>query len=158
MAFLHPVLLAIMAAALIVNAVLLVHLARRWSHFRAARHWPRIEVRADSVNLMRVVHSYDTQQAQRQYHEAVLSFRYQVNGREYTKQSVRQVGSVAEAEALKSRTEISFLYNPRRPEETLDEIPGPAPVLVTLLGLLVANSILIGLARSLTLFLSGGAE
>ncbi|MGH8618209.1 MAG: hypothetical protein ACREUW_10995 [Burkholderiales bacterium] len=155
---LHPALLAVMAATLFVNAVLVVHLVRRWTHYREARHWPRLTVRADSVNLMRVVHTYVNQLPQRQYHQAVLSFRYVVNGREYAKQSIREVGSAEEAEALKGRASLSFIYNPEKPEETLEQIPGAVPVVVTLLGLLIANSMLIGLAHSLTVFLGGGAE
>jgi hypothetical protein len=155
---LHPALLAVMVAALFVNAVLVVHLVRRWTHYRDARHWPRLTVRADSVKLMRVVHEYVGQQAQRHYHQAVLSFRYVVNGREYAKQSVREVASAEAAEVLRSEARISFFYNPDRPEETLEQIPGAAPVVVTLVGLLVANSMLIGLAHSLSVFLSGGAE
>jgi hypothetical protein len=155
---LHPALLAVMAAALFVNAMLVTHLVRRWTHYRGASHWPRITVRADSVNLMRVVHAYVGQQPQRHYHQAVLSFRYVVNGREYAKQSVREVASAEEAEALKSKASISFLYNPDQPGETLEQIPGVAPVVVTLLGLLIANGMLIGLAHSLTVFLNAGAE
>jgi hypothetical protein len=155
---LHPALLAVMAAALFVNAMLVVQLVRRWTHYRDARHWPRLTVRADSVNQMRVVHTTVNQLQERQYHQAVLSFRYVVNGREYAKQSIREVASAEEAEALKSTAQISFLYNPDKPEETLERIPGPAPVVVTLLGLLVANGMLIGLAHSLTVFLKGGAE
>lgn len=158
MASLHPALLAVMAAALFVNAVLVVHLTRRWTHYRDARHWPQLTVRADSVNLMRVVHEYVGQQPQRHYHQAVLSFRYVVNGREYAKQSVREVASAEAAEALKSEATLSFRYNPDKPEETLEQIPGPAPVVITLLGLLVANGMLLGLAYSLTVFLRGGAE
>ena len=49
-------------------------------------------------------------------------------------------------------------FKPEKPEETLEQIPGAAPVVVTLLGLVIANSMLIGLAHSLTRFLAGGAE
>jgi hypothetical protein len=155
---LHPALLAVMAAALFVNAILVLHLVRRWTQFRDARHWPRLTARVHSVDLMRVVHTTVNQLPQRHYHQAVLSFRYVVNGREYAKQSIREVVSAEAAEALKSEASLSFLYNPEKPEETLEAIPGPVPVVVTLLGLVIANGMLIGLAYSLTVFLGGGAE
>lgn len=158
LASLHPIVWGMLAAALFVNAGLVAYLVRRWTHYRDAKRWPRIEVRADSVDLMRVMHNHVGQQHRREYHQAVLCFRYEVNGRRYEKRSVREVGSAEEAEALKADARISFLYNPERPEETLEQLPGPAPVVATLVGMLIVNGMLIGFAESVSRFLSGGAE
>lgn len=152
---LHPVVLIAAGALLLVDALLIVHAVRRGMTYISARDWPRLEVRADSVDVQRVVHSRQGLPVASQHHEAVYSFRYRVDGREYNKQTVRSVADRAEAEALKEKQTLSFIYNPRNPEQTLDAPPGPAPLILTLAGLLVVNSIGIGLLRNLASFFGG---
>ena len=156
----NPVMLTWFGASVLVNAFLLVHLIRRWQFYSQAGRWPRITVKADNVEMMRVVQgSADMMvMGSKEYHEAIVRFRYQVQGRDYSRQSVRQVASAEEAEALKKNATITFLYNPGKPEQTLDEAPGPAPVIATLVGMLIVNGMMLGLAYNLNAFLNGGNE
>jgi len=152
---LHPIVLIVAGALLLVDVLLIVYAVQRGMTYASARQWPRLDVRADSVDVQRVVHSRQGLPVASQHHEAVYAFRYRVDGREYGKQTVRSVADRAEAEALKEQQTLSFIYNPRNPEQTLDAPPGPAPFILTLAGLLVVNSIGIGLLRNLASFFGG---
>lgn len=150
----HPLAWGALAALLLLDLYLLSLLWRRWRHFHAARRWPRLQVRANRVDLMRVVHTRDgLPTGTTEHHEAVLHFHYQVNGRTFHRRLVKPVADRAGAEALKADATLSFLYNPRRPEETLEAPSGPLPLLVTALGLLVVNGMGLGLVTRLAAFL-----
>lgn len=153
----HPLVLIATGVLLLVDALLIVYAVQRGMTYASAREWPRLEVRADSVNVQRVVHTRQGLPVASQHHEAVYSFRYRVDGREYSKQTVRSVADRAEAEALKEKQTLSFIYNPRNPEQTLDAAPGPAPFMLTIVGLLVVNGIGIGLIRNLSAFFGSDA-
>lgn len=153
----HPVVLIAAGALLLVDALLIVYAVQRGMTYASAREWPRLEVRADSVDVQRVVHSRQGLPVSSQHHEAVYSFRYRVNGREYSKQTVRSVADRAEAEALKEKQTLRFIYNPRNPEQTLEAPPGPAPFILTIVGLLVVNGIGMGLIRNLSAFFGDDA-
>jgi hypothetical protein len=155
---LHPALQIILAASVLVNAHLILQLRRRWFFYRKAACWPRLTVKAGSVNMLRVVHTDSGATTQQEFYQAVLSFHYQVLGCEYSKQSVRQVESTEAAHELQKNAVISFIYNPENPAQTLDEVPGPAAVSATLIGLLIANGMLLGLAHTLSVFLNGGSN
>ena len=155
---LHPALQITLAASVLVNALLLTHLRRRWLFYRQAASWPHLTVKADSVKMLRVVHSYSGMSTEQEYQQAVFSFHYRVLGSEYSKQSVRQVASAESADELLQSTELSFIYNPQNPAQTLDDVPGPAAVIVTLGGLLIVNAMFLGLAHNLSIFLQGGSN
>lgn len=147
----HPLVIAASIALIVVNGFLLYHAARHFERYTSGRTWPRIEVRADSVDVQRVIHSRERASTS-QHYEAIFSYRYNVQGRDYTKQTVVPVGDRAEAERLKSQSTLSFLYNPSNPAETLREPPGRSPLVLTLVGILVVNSMGLGLIFNLASF------
>lgn len=152
----HPLVLIATVALVLVDALLLFYAVQRGMHYASARDWPRLQIHADSVDVQRVVHSREgLPTSTTRHYEAIFSFRYRVEGREYTKRSVRSVADRAEAEALKAGQTLSFIYNPRNPEQTLDAPPGPAPFMITVIGLLMVNAIGITLIRNLTVFFNG---
>ncbi len=151
----HPLAWAALAALMLLNLYLFVLLWRRWQHFHAARRWPRLTVRADRVDLMRVVHARDgLPTGTTEHHEAVLHFCYRVDGRDYHQQRVTTVADRASADSLKTDATLSFLYNPRRPQQTLETPDGPLPLLLTALGLLVVNGMGLGMVTQLAAFLA----
>lgn len=151
----HPLVLIAAIALILVDALLLFHAVQRGTQYASAREWPRLQVRADSVDVQSVIHSREgLPTSTTRHYEAIFSFRYRVDGREYTKQTVRSVTDRAEAEALKAGQTISFIYNPRNPQQTLDTPPGPAPFMITVIGLLVVNAMGLGLIRNLAAFFS----
>jgi hypothetical protein len=150
----HPILWVLVAVVLVIDSFLVLRLITRWREYLQAKHWPRLTVSADSVQLVRVMHSREgSPTSAQEYYEAIFDYRYQVAGRDYHKQSVRQVGSQSEADALKTEAKISFLFNPSDPAQTLDAAPGPAAVIGTVIGLLVLNSMLFGLLANVQQFL-----
>lgn len=151
----HPLVLIATVALILVDALLLFHAVRRGMQYASAREWPRLQVRADSVDVQSVIHSRESlPTSTTRHYEAVYTFRYRVEGREYSRQAVRSVADRAEAEALKAGQTLSFIYNPRQPGQTLDTPPGPAPLMITVIGLLVVNAMGVGLIRSLAAFFS----
>jgi len=152
----HPLVLIASIALILVDVLLLFHALRRGMQYASAREWPRLQVHADSVDLQSVIHSREgLPTSTTRHYEAVYTFRYRVEGREYSKQTVRSVADRAEAEALKAGQTLSFIYNPRQPEQTLDMPPGPAPFMITVIGLLVVNAMGLGLISNLAAFFSG---
>jgi hypothetical protein len=145
----HPLVIAAGVALIMVNVFLVYHAFRHYEQYRTARTWPRIEVRADSVDVQRVSYSRQGAPITQHHYEAVVNFRYRVDAREYTKQTVAHVSDRAEAESLKSRSTLSFIYNPANPEETLEQPPGQMPLVLMLVGILVFNGIGIGLVFNL---------
>lgn len=142
----HPVLWVIVAILIAVDIYLVLRLIDRWQQYTQAQHWPRLTVNADSVQLVRVAYEREGSPTSRQeYYEAIFDYRYQVAGLDYHKQSVRQVASQSDADAMKEEAKISFLYNPDDPGQTLDAAPGPAAVIGTVIGLLIFNSAMFGL-------------
>jgi hypothetical protein len=138
----------------VIDSFLVLRLIARWQVYVKAQRWPRLTVFADSVQLVRVLHSREgSPTSAQEYYEAIFDYRYQVAGCDYHKQSVRQVASPSEADALKAEAKISFLFNPRDPAQTLDAAPGPAAVIGTVIGLLVLNSMLFGLLANVHQFL-----
>lgn len=154
-AAMHPLVMGAWGALLLVNAFLLYLAARRFRHYQSARTWPRIEVRADSVELQRVIHSRDQLPVSQQHYEAIFTYRYQVQGREYARQTVVPVSDRAQVEALKSEAKIAFHYNPHDPAETLEQPPGPKPLMLTIIGILVVNGMGTGFIHNLAAFLGG---
>lgn len=150
----HPILWLIIAVLVSVDLFLLHHLFDRWQQYSQAQRWPRLTVAADSVQLVRVMHSHEgSPTSAQEYYEAIFDYRYQVAGRDYHKQTARQVGSREEADAIKAEARLSFIYNPRDPAQTLEAAPGPAAVILTLIGLLIFNSMMLGLLANVQDFL-----
>lgn len=151
----HPLLWVLMAVVIAVDSFLVLRLITRWQEYTQARRWPRLTVPADSVQLVRVMHSREgSPTSAQEYYEAIFDYRYQVAGRDYHKQTVRQVASQSEADALKAEAKISFLFNPHDPAQTLEAAPGPAAVIGTVIGLLVFNSMMFGLMANVQQFLN----
>lgn len=151
----HPLLWVLLAILLVVDAFLVSRLLGRWQQYTQAKSWPRLTVAADNVQLVKVVHSSEGSPTSRQeYYEAVFDYRYLVAGREYRKQTGRQVVDQAAADEMKASAKISFLYNPADPAQTLEAPPGPAAFIATFIGLLVFNSIMFGLMANVRGFLS----
>ena len=150
----HPILWVIVAVLIAVDLFLLLRLFDRWQQYTQAQRWPRLTVAADSVQLVRVMHSREgSPTSAQEYYEAIFDYRYQVAGRDYHKQTTRQVGSREEADAIKAEAKLSFIYNPADPAQTLEEAPGPAAVIFTLVGLLIFNSMMFGLLANVQDFL-----
>jgi hypothetical protein len=127
----------------------------RWQQYTQAKHWPRLTVQADKVQLVRVAHEREGSPTSRQdYYEAVFDYRYQVAGRDYQQQTVQRVATQAEADAIKAEAKISFLYNPADPAQILDAPPGPTAVIGTVVGLLIFNSMVFGLLANVQDFFS----
>ncbi|MBK7422888.1 MAG: DUF3592 domain-containing protein [Propionivibrio sp.] len=142
----HPALWVIVVIQIAVDIFLVLRLVDRWQQYTQAQRWPRLTVKADSVQLVRVAYEREGSPTSRQdYYEAIFDYRYQVAGLDYHKQSVRQVASQSDADAMKEEAKISFLYNPADPAQTLDAAPGPAAVIGTVIGLLILNSMMFGL-------------
>lgn len=153
----HPLLWLIIAVLVAVDLFLLHRLFGRWQQYTQAQRWPRLTVAADSVQLVRVMHSREgSPTSAQEYYEAIFDYRYQVAGSDYHKQTTRQVGSREEADALKAEARLSFLYNPADPAQTLEAAPGPAAVVGTLIGLLIFNGMMLGLFANVQGFLQGG--
>ena len=154
---LHPALWLIIAVLVAVDLFLLHRLFDRWQQYTQAQRWPRLTVAADSVQLVRVMHSREgSPTSAQEYYEAIFDYRYQVAGRDYRKQTTRQVGSREEADAIKAEAKLSFIYNPADPAQTLDQAPGPAAVVGTLIGLLIFNGMMFGLFANVQEFLKAG--
>lgn len=150
----HPILWVIVAVLVAVDLFLLLRLFDRWQQYTQAQRWPRLTVAADSVQLVRVMHSREgSPTSAQEYYEAIFDYRYQVAGRDYHKQTTRQVGSREEADAIKAEAKLSFIYNPADPAQTLEAAPGPAAVIFTLVGLLIFNSMMFGLLANVQDFL-----
>ena len=150
----HPALWVIVALLVVVDIFLLRRLMGRWREYTQAQRWPRLTVNADSVQLVRVAYEREgSPTSRRDYYEAVFDYRYQVAGRDYHKQTVKQVASQGEADALQAEAKVSFLYDPADPARTLDAPPGPAAVLGTVIGLLIFNSMMFGLLANVQDFL-----
>lgn len=151
---LHPILWLIIAVLVAVDLFLLHRLYDRWQQYTQAQRWPRLTVAADGVQLVRVMHSREgSPTSAQEYYEAIFDYHYQVAGRDYRKQTTRQVGSREEADAIKAEARLSFIYNPADPTQTLEEAPGPAAVIFTLIGLLIFNSMMLGLLTNVQDFL-----
>jgi hypothetical protein len=155
----HPLLWVLVTILIVVDVFLLSRLIGRWQQYTQAQRWPRLTVMADSVQLVKVVHSSEGSPTLRQeYYEAVFDYRYQVAGRDYHKQTVRQVVNQLAADEMKAEAKISFLYNPADPAETLETPPGPAAVIGSLIGsligLLVFNGMMFGLIANVQNFLA----
>ena len=150
----HPVLWVIVAVLVAVDIFLLLRLFDRWQQYTQAQRWPRLTVATDSVQLVRVMHSREgSPTSAQEYYEAIFDYRYQVAGRDYHKQTTRQVSNREEADAIKAEAKLSFIYNPADPAQTLEEAPGPAAVIFTLVGLLIFNSMMFGLLANVQDFL-----
>lgn len=150
----HPVLWVIVAVLVAVDLFLLLRLFDRWQQYTQAQRWPRLTVAADSVQLVRVMHSREgSPTSAQEYYEAIFDYRYQVAGRDYHKQTTRQVSNREEADAIKAEAKLSFIYNPADPAQTLEAAPGPAAVIFTLVGLLIFNSMMFGLLANVQDFL-----
>ena len=150
----HPILWVIVAVLVVVDIFLLLRLFDRWQQYTQAQRWPRLTVAADNVQLVRVMHSREgSPTSAQEYYEAIFDYRYQVAGRDYHKQTTRQVGSREEADAIKAEAKLSFIYNPADPAQTLEAAPGPAAVIFTLVGLLIFNSMMFGLLANVQDFL-----
>lgn len=150
----HPVLWVIVAILIAVDIFLVLRLVDRWQQYTQAQRWPRLTVNADSVQLVRVAYEREGSPTSRQdYYEAIFDYRYQVAGLDYHKQTVRQVASQSEADAMKEEAKISFLFNPADPAQTLDAAPGPAALIGTVIGLLIFNSMMFGLLANVQNFL-----
>lgn len=154
-AAMHPLVIGVWCLLFIADGILVYQTVKQFRHYTGAQDWRRIEVQADSVDLQRVVSSRESSPFGNEYFEAVFTYRYSVGGQDYAKQTVQSVGSREEAEALKERARIAFLYNPHNPEETLEKPPGLLPLALTFGGLLVVNSFGIGLIRNLSGFFGG---
>lgn len=151
----HPVQWIIVAILIAIDIFLLRRLLDRWQQYTQAKHWPRLTVQADNVQLVRVAHEREGSPTSRQdYYEAVFDYRYQVAGRDYQQQTVQRVATQTEADAIKAEAKISFLYNPADPAQTLDAPPGPAAVIGTVIGLLIFNSMMFGLLANVQDFFS----
>ena len=151
----HPILWVIVAVLVAVVLFLLLRLLNRWQQYTQAQRWPRLTVSADTVKLVRVMHSREgSPTSAQEYYEAIFDYHYQVGGLDYHKQTVKQVASQSEADAMKAEAKISFIYNPAEPAQTLDEPPGPAAVIGTLIGLLILNSMMFGLLANVQDFLA----
>jgi|GEM_PF-2503148 len=155
-AAMHPLVIAAWCLLIIADGVLIYQSVKQFRYYSGAQDWRRIEVRADSVDVQRVILSREGSPMDSEHFEAVFTYRYSVGGEEYQKQTVRPVSSREEAEALKERARIAFLYNPRDPGETLEKAPGILPLALTFGGLLMVNSIGIGLIRNLSGFFGSG--
>lgn len=150
----HPILLVIVAVLVAVDIFLLLRLFDRWQQYTQAQRWPRLTVAADSVQLVRVMHSREgSPTSAQEYYEAIFDYRYQVAGRDYHKQTTRQVSNREEADTIKAEAKLSFIYNPADPAQTLEAAPGPAAVIFTLVGLLIFNSMMFGLLANVQDFL-----
>jgi hypothetical protein len=150
----HPILWVIVAVLVAVDLFLLLRLLDRWQQYTQAQRWPRLTVAAVSVQLVRVMRSREgSPTSAQEYYEAIFDYRYQVAGRDYHKQTTRQVSSREEADALKAEAKLSFIYNPADPAQTLEAAPGQAAVIFTLLGLLIFNSMMFGLLANVQDFL-----
>ena len=150
----HPILWVIVAVLVAVDLFLLYRLFDRWQQYTQAQRWPRLTVAADSVQLVRVMHSREgSPTSAQEYYEAIFDYRYQVAGRDYHKQTTRQVGGREEADTIKAEAKLSFIYNPADPAQTLEAAPGPAAVIFTLVGLLIFNSMMSGLLANVQDFL-----
>lgn len=153
---LHPLLWVLIIVAIAIDIFLVVRLVNRWQQYTQAQRWPRLTVPADSVQLVRVMHSREgSPTSAQEYYEAIFEYRYQVAGHDYHTRTTRQVGSQAEADAIKAEARISFLYNPADPAHTLEAAPGPAAVIATLIGLLIFNGMALGLISNVQNFLHG---
>lgn len=151
----HPVMWVLVVVVVAVDCFLVLRLITRWQEYTQAQRWPRLTVPADSVQLVRVMHSREgSPTSAQEYYEAIFDYRYQVAGGNYHKQTVRQVASQSEADALKAEAKISFLFNPHDPAQTLEAAPGPAAVIGTVIGLLVFNSMMFGLMANVQQFLN----
>jgi hypothetical protein len=149
----HPALWVIVVIQIAVDIFLVLRLVDRWQQYTQAQRWPRLTVNADSVQLVRVAYEREGSPTSRQdYYEAIFDYRYQVAGLDYHKQSVRQVASQSDADAMKEEAKISFLYNPADPAQTLDAAPGPGAVIGTVIGLLIFNSAMFGLLTNVQNF------
>lgn len=152
----HPLVLVAWGALILVDGLLLYHAVRHFQQYMFSRNWPRIVVSADAVDVQRVDYVRQGKPGTEQHYEAVFSYRYAVDGRQYVKQTARPVANREEAERLKERAMIAFIYDPNNPEETLEKTPNETPMILILLGLLTVNGIGIGLIRNITAFLSEG--
>lgn len=151
---LHPILWLIIAVLVAVDLFLLHRLYDRWQQYTQAQRWPRLTVAADGVQLVRVMHSREgSPTSAQEYYEAIFDYRYQVAGRDYKKQTTRQVRNREEADAIKAEAKLSFIYNPADPAQTLEAAPGPAAVIGTVIGLLIFNSMMLGLLANVQDFL-----
>ncbi|MGK2739616.1 hypothetical protein ACSHT0_01860 [Tepidicaulis sp. LMO-SS28] len=155
-AAMHPLVIGAWCLLIIADGILIYQSVKQFQFYTAAQDWRRIEVSADAVDVQRVILSREGSPFETENFEAVFTYRYNVGGQDYEKQTVRPVASREEAQALKERARIAFLYNPHNPEETLEKQPGVLPLALTFGGLLVVNSIGVGLVRNLEGFFGGG--
>jgi hypothetical protein len=155
MAAMHPLVIAAWIGLIAVNVFLIHQAGTLFEQQRTAHLWPRLDVRADGVDLQRVVNARQSAPIAHQSYEAIFSFRYEVDGSTYTKQTVRSVSDRGEAERLKESQRLSFYYNPANPDEIREEPPGKLPFILTLAGIFVINGIGMGLISNLGAFFGG---
>lgn len=155
-AAMHPLIIGAWCLLIIADGILIYQTVKQFQYYTGAQDWRRIEVPADRVDVQRVILSRESSPFDKEHFEAVFTYRYSVGGQDYEKQTVQSVTSREEAQALKDRARIAFLYNPQNPGETLDKAPGMLPLALTFGGLLVVNSIGVGLIRNLSGFFGSG--
>ena len=72
----HPLLWLIIAVLVAVDLFLLHRLYDRWQQYTQAQRWPRLTVAADSVQLVRVMHSREgSPTSAQEYYEGIFDYR-----------------------------------------------------------------------------------
>ncbi len=155
LAAMHPLVIAAWCGLIVVNVFLFHQALTFFEQQRTAHLWPRLEVRADSVDVQRVINTRQSAPTAQHGYEAIFDFRYEAGGSVYTQQTVRAVGSREEAERLKENETLSFYYDPANPSDVREAPPGKLPLVATLIGMLAINGIGIGLIANLGAFFGG---